>query len=63
MTTALCGVMRGVTTVKVLSMPGQDFRGKDLVRREEESCGCKRGGVCPSCRDCTTPCPGSFPWK
>ena len=36
------------------------FQGKNPVRREEESCGCKTGDVeaCLSCRDCTTPCPG-----
>ena len=44
MTTVLCRVMRGATTVKVLSMPGQGFKGKNSVRREEESCGCKVGG-------------------
>ena len=53
----------GATTVKVLSVPGQGFRGKNPVRREEKYCGCKEGVACRSCRDCTTPCPACLPWK
>ena len=44
MTTALCGVLRDVTTVKVLSVPGHGFRGKNTVSVRKSLVAAKVGG-------------------